>query len=395
MREAYRLLKLTGKQEYYSHKYILTQTAEIGRKIGEVIYLCCKTDVAYDEVLEPGLRAVGGNLDPYHDTGPLVALIARLQPTHLAMHFPSIAAIRWAVRHRVKTIGLLADSFEEKGLLARIRHVRLARLFNHPGVDFVTNHGLNSCRSLESIGVNPDKIVPWDFPYELSPRDFAVKTLSQSEICDRNLVYVGLMAESKGVGDILEALARLKAENLRPKLTLIGRGDLAVFEAQVARLGLEDQVDIAGGVPHSQVVEKMRWADIMLVPSRHEYPEGLPLTIYEALTVRTPLVMSDHPMFLNNFEPGQDVLMFPQKNAEALAQCIKTLLLDADTYKTLSTRSLEAWSRLQLPVKWHQVLEQWVSDTAEGHAWLAQHSLTQHAYEQQLNGAGRLEPSLT
>ena len=36
--------------------------------------------------------------------------------------------------------------------------------------------------------------------------------------------------------------------------------------------------------------------DIVIVPSRHDYPEGLPMTIYEALAMRTPLVVSDHPM---------------------------------------------------------------------------------------------------
>jgi len=41
----------------------------------------------------------------------------------------------------------------------------------------------------------------------------------------------------------------------------------------------------------------MRSADAIVIPSRHEYPEGLPLTIYEALAARTPIVASDHQCF--------------------------------------------------------------------------------------------------
>ncbi|WP_197064943.1 glycosyltransferase [Leptolyngbya sp. KIOST-1] len=395
MREFSHLLKSTGNQEYYGHKYILHHTAEIGRSIDEVVYLCCTSSVAYEEVIEPGLRAVGGSLDPYKDTDRLLKLLERLQPTHLVVHFPSKAAIQWAVRHQVKVIGVFADSFLGGGILTKLRHARLAKLLNHSGVDFIANHGLNSCRSLASIGVKPDKIVPWDFPYELNPADFSEKALGSTDIGNRNIVYVGAMTESKGVGNILEALARLKAENLTPKLTLIGRGDLSRFEAQVADLELGDQVNIVGGLPHSEVIEKMRWADIVVVPSWHDYPEGLPLTIYEALTVRTPLVISDHPMFLNHFELGKEVLMFPQKNAGALANCIKTLLTDAEAYATLSTHSLEAWSRLQLPVKWHDMLGQWVRNGEKGRQGLLQYSLGQYTYHQPRQGAERPRPGLT
>ncbi|MEA5452319.1 glycosyltransferase family 4 protein [Leptolyngbya sp. CCNP1308] len=250
---------------------------------------------------------------------------------------------------------------------------------------------MSSCHSLRNIGVKPSKIIPWDFPYEITPSDFVPKSLGDASVHARNIIYVGRICEVKGVGDGLNALARLKQTGLTPHLTLIGRGELDWCRAEIHRLGLDTQVTLAGGLPHDQVLEKMRWADVVLVPSRHAYPEGLPLTIYEALTVRTPLIISDHPMFQDKFEPGQDVLMFPEQDVATLARNIEALLTNAELYRTLSVNSARAWSRLQLPVKWHQLIKQWVNDTPDSRRGLLQHSLEQCFYQQQRLSSSRLQ----
>lgn len=394
MRETYQLLSQSGKQQYFGHKYILESTIAIGQQIDEVIFVCCRTSSKYSEVLEPGLRAVGGNLDPYKDTKLLLDLLDQQKPTHLVVHFPLISAFRWAKRNQVKAMGLFADSFQAGGIFAKFRHAQLARLLNDKAVDLVANHGLSSCHSLRHIGVRPGKIIPWDYPYETTPNDFVPKSLGDASINDRNIVYVGAIDEVKGVGDILNALVALKSSGTTPKLTLIGRGELDFFRAEVRRLGLDSQVILTGGLPNDQVLEKMRWADVVVVPSRHAYPEGLPLTIYEALTVRTPLIISDHPMFLQKFELGKDVLMFPEKNAASLARCIKTLLTDAEVYSTLSLNSASAWARLQLPIKWHDLIGQWITDTPENRQFLFRHSLGQCSYQQQQLKSGPLLSAL-
>lgn len=333
-------------------------------------------------MLEPGLRAVGGNLDPYKDENLLIDLLEQQEPTHLVVRFPSVSVFKWAKRNNVSVMGLLADSFHDNRISARLQNARLSRILNDKAIDLVANHGLSSCHSLKNIGVRPGKIIPWDYPYETTPSDFAPKNLGDTNIDDRNIVYVGSILEAKGVSDVLNALVVLKDSKVTPNLTLIGKGELDYFRAEVNRLGLGGQVILTGGLPHDQALEKMRWADVVVVPSRHAYPEGLPLTIYEALTVRTPLIISNHPMFLQKFELGKDVLMFPEKDSVCLARCIKTLLTDAEVYRTLSLNSADAWSRLQLPVKWHNLIEQWITDTPESRQFLSQHSLEQCSYQQ-------------
>jgi hypothetical protein len=175
MLKAYRLLKEQGKQEYFSHSYNLKEAGKIGRAIGEAAFLCCNTEVEYDEMLEPGLRAIGTCLEPYQNFSDLIDLISQQRPTHLVIHFPISPIFSWATKNKIRTIGIFADSFTDKALKSRLRHSRLARVLNNHKIDFVANHGLNASRSLARIGVQVIQNHTLGFPYEVTPKNFEPK----------------------------------------------------------------------------------------------------------------------------------------------------------------------------------------------------------------------------
>jgi glycosyltransferase involved in cell wall biosynthesis len=128
----------------------------------------------------------------------------------------------------------------------------------------------------------------------------------------------------------------------------------------------------------------MREADVVVIPSRHEYPEGLPLTIYEALAARTPIIASDHPMFLGPLTHEQSAVIFPGANADALASAIRRLADDATLYAKLSANSKQAWQALQLPVSFGDLLEKWLSEGPGDRDWLWEHRLSSGLYAQQI-----------
>ena len=142
--------------------------------------------------------------------------------------------------------------------------------------------------------MQPDKIIPWDWPPSHVPFDFAPRILPKRGRFE--LVYVGAISEAKGVGDLLEAVGQIPIER-KLRLTVIGNDPQGTFQERAAALGLGQRVRFAGLVPNEDVPAAMRRADAVVIPSRHDYPEGLPLTIYEALAARTPIIASDHPMF--------------------------------------------------------------------------------------------------
>ncbi len=168
-------------------------------------------------------------------------------------------------------------------------------------------------------------------------------------------------------------------------MTVAGGGQIEHFIKQANQLKIENCVEFLGVVPNNTVVNLMREADVVLVPSRHEYPEGFPLTIYEALCSRTPLVASDHPMFRGNLEHGVNAMIFPAGHPNALAASIETLLSDSLLYHRLSLASCDAWQRLQIPVKWGELIKRWLDNSPENKQWMFEHRLASGLYNSPLS----------
>jgi glycosyltransferase involved in cell wall biosynthesis len=124
-------------------------------------------------------------------------------------------------------------------------------------------------------------------------------------------------------------------------------------------------------------MEMMHASAAVIVPSRHAFPEGLPLTLYEALASRTPVIASDHPMFAGHIEHGHSALIFPAGRPETLARQIEAVLSDPALYTRLSQGAATAWHRMQIPVTWGEMIDRWMSERDEDRAWLADHTLAQ------------------
>ncbi len=91
-----------------------------------------------------------------------------------------------------------------------------------------------------------------------------------------DLVFLGRLVSDKGVDLLLDALARLAAEGLRPRLTVIGDGPEAPhLREQAARLGLTERVRFLGTRTGEELVEILNRHRILVVPSRYNEPFGI------------------------------------------------------------------------------------------------------------------------
>lgn len=122
----------------------------------------------------------------------------------------------------------------------------------------------------------------------------------------------------------------------------------------------------------------MREHDAVLVPSHWSYPEGLPMTLYEALCTRTPLITSDHPMFALKIRNLYNALVFPERNTDALAECVDKLMSSPELYAKLSLRAEDAAEGYLCPLKYHQLISAFL-DPAE-RVKLRKYSLEAYAY---------------
>ena len=370
-----------GAANYYAQRYTVDFVAGLAGTPGieRVTVISFATDLP--EVLtHSGVHTSGIGLYPRDQPARFKELLAAIivtQPTHLVIAAPIVPAIRWGIRQNLTILPLFADSFHRKGLKGHIRNWLLARLLNRPSIEYVANHNLAASLDLARIGVARDKILPFDWPELASMHDYAAK---QAPAPDRplRLLYVGQLSEAKGVGDAIRALAILRRRGLDAELTLVGAGDGDSFMAQAQQLGVGEQVTLAGLLPHDRVLAEMRAHDIVLVPSHHSYPEGLPMTLYEALCVRTPLVVSDHPMFALRIRDGEQALVHPQRDPEAMADRIERLASDPQTYEGFSQRAETAVQDYLCPLKWDRLLEDFLDPAARKD--LRRYSLARHSY---------------
>lgn len=294
------------------------------------------------------------------DSPSIIRLLERWRPDRLILQAPDRPLLRWALKNRVDTLPLLADSFEQKAFKKQVQAFLLGRLLNNRAFRAVGNHNVPSCLSLKRIGIDAAKIYPWDWPHEVRPEANPVKSLPDGPA---QLVYVGTVAEAKGVAECVEAARILKADGVDFKMTIIGGGGfLEGARALIGRHDLSDQVLLTGRLSHDQVFETLKNATLSMAPSWHAYPEGLPMTIYEALATRTPLALSDHPMFQLYFKDTPAARMAPERDPDALAAAIKALITDEDAYAAASEATGDLWNQVKCDLTWGSLIKAWLGE---------------------------------
>lgn len=137
------------------------------------------------------------------------------------------------------------------------------------------------------------------------------------------LVAVGRLQPQKDFETLLRALAiaRNRRDDLR--LVILGEGpERPSLEAEVARLGIGDAVELPGFVANPYPL--MRAAAGVVLSSRWE---GLPTVLLEALAVETPIVATDCPSGpAEILQGGRFGRLVPVGDPEALAGALVDLV---------------------------------------------------------------------
>jgi glycosyltransferase involved in cell wall biosynthesis len=103
-------------------------------------------------------------------------------------------------------------------------------------------------------------------------------------------LYVGRLMANKGVLTLVDAFARIAAEDPRVTLTLVGAGVLEEQLAKrVAALGLGDRVTLRPPVPPEQITALMHEHDLLVHAS---LLETFGMTVLEAVATGTPVLVA-------------------------------------------------------------------------------------------------------
>lgn len=301
----------------------------------------------------PGRSFLPGRITERWRAARVIRELEAFRPNRLLLRCNDLVGcelLRWSRRRGVETAVIIASRFD-------IEHppcLRFCELANDDNVLFVANHNRVATQSMIDCGLRPEKAVMWDYPPALTPQQYQPKTLAPGS--ETSLLFAGTVSEEKGVTDIVKGCEIARRNGRGVGLTICGDGP--------ARAGLqahpgvsEGWIHLAGRIGHDEVVRRMRESQFVIVPSRHEYPEALPCVIQEALAVRTPLILSDHPIFLNYFRDGQAVRFFKAATPQSLAEVIADMSDHPADYARLSEQTAEVWQSFQIETRFHHLLE--------------------------------------
>lgn len=354
--EAFRRYKNGGEQGYATHDQICLLVEEL-KQLGHscVLYSFVTADPFDFEI--DGIRFVGLGAKAYDCPNLLRMAVENDRSEFLIPHFPNHELLHAVKASKRRAMAILASSYFHRSVRAPWNRFKLARQLNDANLELVANHCRPSTMHLAAFGVDHSKLIAWDIPHRYDPNNYLAKRRRTHTL---HLAYAGSVSESKGVADIIQAVAIIQRK--QPiSCTIAGSGDVEEMKRLAHKLGVTD-IHFLGQIPNNEVFELCREADLAIVPSRRQFPEGFPLTMFEAIASRTPIICSDHPIFTAVMTDGENAAVFKNGKAGSLARAIQLVANDAELYARLSDNALMTWSKLKGTADWKTLIVEWITN---------------------------------
>jgi glycosyltransferase involved in cell wall biosynthesis len=153
-----------------------------------------------------------------------------------------------------------------------------------------------------------------------------------------SILFAGRLAETKGIQDILEAVAILKAQGKQVSVILAGSGDVNHWQFEAKRLSIHDHVSFPGWLEGEAKLASFRAATIFCMPSHYE---AFGIATLEAMFAGLPVVGTCVGGFFDLVEDGRSGLLVEPSNPSSLARALLTLIDDASLIERMGRRGRE------------------------------------------------------
>jgi glycogen synthase len=168
----------------------------------------------------------------------------------------------------------------------------------------------------------------------------AVEEFYQQELPQRDylrIAYASLVMPYKGAGVLMEALALLKATELKFTATFAG-GSLtqefvAALQSFAKEEGMQDQVSFTGALSRQGLKQLYKNHNVLVFPSR--FPEPFGISQIEAMASGLALVTSGTGGACETIRHGQEGFLFESENFLELAETLHYLATHNDDWKTI------------------------------------------------------------
>ncbi|MFF8711168.1 glycosyltransferase family 4 protein [Streptomyces sp. NPDC015184] len=201
----------------------------------------------------------------------------------------------------------------------------------------LTVSGSSRQEIVDHLGVRPDRI---HVVHIGADTDLWSPDPSVAEIPGRIVTTSSADVPLKGLVHLVDALAKLRADNPRAHLVVVGkRAEDGPVAQAIERHGLQGAVEFVKGISDAELVDLVRGAQIACVPSLYE---GFSLPAAEAMATGTPLVATTGGAIPEVAGPdGETCLAVPPADPGALADALGRLLADPELRARLGAAGRE------------------------------------------------------
>lgn len=262
--------------------------------------------------------------------------------------FELVSAIRLALRGKIDFIH--AHWTIPSGLVAVIMKKLLkipVLITAHAGDVFTNNQIIQSLnnyivKNADLVTVNSQATEQALSKYIKSPHDLTIipmgvdtnkfKPQKIMKKTGNKLLFVGRLAEKKGVAYLIEALPQIIKKVPKTKLLIIGEGpEEARLRNLAHKFDLGKSINFLGKIANNKLSYYYNLADVVITPSiqtKAGDTEGLGVVILEAMACGTPVIASRIGGIPDIIEHDKNGWLVPPKNVSSLVGAITRLLGD-------------------------------------------------------------------
>ncbi len=175
-------------------------------------------------------------------------------------------------------------------------------------------------------GVDPAKVLQ---PNPKRPRNYPAGT--------QILLSVSNLIQTKGIDLNLRAIQRLCKKYPALQYKIVGAGPLEMELKKLAvTLGVSNNVEFIGPLPHFHVMERMAECDIFVLPS---WKEGFGVVYLEAMASGKPVIGCKGQGIEDVIEHGKTGLLVEPRDVDSLVEALDFLLSHPDEAKAMGERA--------------------------------------------------------
>ena len=207
----------------------------------------------------------------------------------------------------------------------------------------------------DALGVSPEcgRQIAWlsggrtrfrDYRAQFGQDDFATLPPPQLDAGPVRIMFAGRVERNKGVFDLLEMCRRLSADADRRFEFEVCGGGSAYEELQAAVLvsGVADRFRLHGKLVRPRLLEVYGRSHLVIVPTRSDFCEGLPMVCAEAILAGRPVITSRVSNALEALQGA--VVEADVDDVDDYVRQIRAVVADPARYRSLvgGTRSVAA-----------------------------------------------------